>query len=66
MKTFIITLTTFASLAGFSFGRDHGRNFYSRPAGRIVSGAKTASREVVRLPAKAVNKCVNGRCNRTY
>lgn len=51
------------SLTGFSFGGDCTNGFCNRPSGRVLGSLKTVTKEVVRLPRKTLNGCVNGKCN---
>lgn len=53
----------FLGLTGFSFGGDCTNGLCNRPSGRILSATKTVVKEVVKLPRRVVNGCVNGRCN---
>jgi hypothetical protein len=64
MKNIILSFVCVCCLSGFSFGGDCTSGFCSRPSGRILSSAKTITKEVVRVPRRIVSGCVNGKCHR--
>lgn len=51
------------SLTGFSLAGECTHGLCNRPSGRTLLTTKTITKEVVRLPRKVVNGCVNDRCN---
>ena len=51
------------SLTGFSLAGECTNGLCNRQSGKVLSATKTVTKEVVRLPHKVVNGCVNGRCN---